>query len=152
MSYYTYQAFLTPDEEGGYDVEVPALPGCFTYGETYAEAATMALDAMRTYVASLLLHGDTLPSPTFEEPKPGTQAMLACFETEPGDIVEGEVISAAEASRRLGVTPGRITHMLSSGVLTGYRRGRRTYISVESVKQRLAQTPKPGRPHASSKA
>ena len=146
MAYYTYQAFLTPDEDGGYDVEVPALPGCFTHGGTYAEAAEMALDAMRTYVASLLLHGEEVPTGSFEEPGPGRTPMLACFEAEAGDVVAGEVVSAAEASRRLGVTPGRVTHMLGAGVLEGFRRGRRTFVTVESVERRLASDPRGGRP------
>lgn len=29
---------LHPEEEGGYSVEVPALPGCFSEGETLEEA------------------------------------------------------------------------------------------------------------------
>ena len=36
MKTYVYQAVLTPDEDGGYDVEFPSLPGCFTCGDTIA--------------------------------------------------------------------------------------------------------------------
>lgn len=35
MGKFAYQIVLTPDEEGGYSVEVPDLPGCFTYGEAH---------------------------------------------------------------------------------------------------------------------
>lgn len=50
------------------------------------------------------------------------------------------------AARRLSVSPGRITHMLDSGILTGYRKGRRTYVTVESIAARLTDTPRSGRP------
>ena len=59
--YHTYQAFLTHDEEGGFDVTVPALPGCFTYGEDYEDAGRMAADAIRTYLAALLADGGQVP-------------------------------------------------------------------------------------------
>jgi len=32
------QVILIPDETGGYVVEVPSLPGCYSQGETEAEA------------------------------------------------------------------------------------------------------------------
>ena len=45
----------------------PDLPACFTYGDTHEESALMAADAARTYVASLLKHGDEVPSPTVRD-------------------------------------------------------------------------------------
>lgn len=146
MGKYIYRVEMTPEEDGGYSVEVPDLPGCFTYGDTYEEAAFMAADAAKTYVASLLKHGDPVPPCT--EPDGG--ALLVFFEVDESYIVEGEVVSAAEASRRLGVSAGRVTHMLDSGVLKGYRRGRRTYITLDSVNARLADTPRAGRPRKST--
>jgi predicted RNase H-like HicB family nuclease len=42
-----YRVILTPDlAVGGYTVEVPALPGCLTEGDTLAEAKRMARDAI----------------------------------------------------------------------------------------------------------
>lgn len=48
-----YQILLTPEEEGGFSVSVPALPGCFTQGETMDEAIEMAKEAISLYVESL---------------------------------------------------------------------------------------------------
>ena len=64
---YIYQVILTPGEDGGYDAEVPDLPGCFTYGDTVEDAVAMAADAAKTYVASLMEHGDPIPSATVRE-------------------------------------------------------------------------------------
>ncbi len=123
MEKYIYQVVLTADEEGGFDASVPDLPGCFSFGDTREDAIAMAADAAKTYVASLLLHGDPVPAPAIHE-------------------------SAAEAARLLHVSPGRVTHMLDSGILKGYRRGRRTYVTVDSINERLMSNPGSGRPRA----
>ena len=68
MKTYVYQAVLTPDEDGGYDVEFPSLPGCFVCGDTIAEAAEQAVDAASTYVAVLVRDGLAVLEPEFIEP------------------------------------------------------------------------------------
>jgi len=57
----TYTVILTKEPEGGYAVIVPALPGCFTEGETIPEARAMAQEAIECYVESLLQHGESVP-------------------------------------------------------------------------------------------
>ena len=55
MNGHRYTIILHPDvEEGGYTVTVPALPGCITQGETIEEAITMAKDAIRLHIESLI--------------------------------------------------------------------------------------------------
>ena len=90
MKTYVYQAVLTPDEDGGYDVEFPSLPGCFTYGDTIAEAAEQSVDAASTYVAALIKDGLAVPEPEFIEPADGGLSMMVAFSTDEGYIVEGE--------------------------------------------------------------
>jgi predicted RNase H-like HicB family nuclease len=51
---------LTPEDEGGYSVSVPELPGCFTQGETMEEALEMAKEAICVYVESLDEDADLL--------------------------------------------------------------------------------------------
>ena len=63
---YTFTIILEPDEEdGGYTVTVPALPGCITQGDTLEDAIAMAKDAIQVYVESLVQDG--LPVPTERE-------------------------------------------------------------------------------------
>jgi predicted RNase H-like HicB family nuclease len=57
----TYTAVLIPSTAGGCVVEVPALPGCLTEGDTLEEALEMAPDAMRGYLAVLQEDGDVFP-------------------------------------------------------------------------------------------
>jgi antitoxin HicB len=58
---YTYTVRLLPAAEGGYVVTVPALPGCFTQGETKKEALAMARDAIACCLQSLAQHGGPIP-------------------------------------------------------------------------------------------
>ena len=61
MQEYAYEAVLTPSEEGGYDVIVPDLPGCFTCGDDYQDAIKMAADAIESYVSILVEDGRDIP-------------------------------------------------------------------------------------------
>jgi predicted RNase H-like HicB family nuclease len=44
---------LEPAEEGGYNVNVPALDGCFTEGDTEEEALKNAKEAILCYLEGL---------------------------------------------------------------------------------------------------
>ncbi|WP_426669182.1 type II toxin-antitoxin system HicB family antitoxin [Mucilaginibacter sp. McL0603] len=61
MKQRTYRILLTPEDEGGFSVSVPALPGCFTQGETIEEAIEMAKEAISLYVESLEEDGEPVP-------------------------------------------------------------------------------------------
>ena len=46
-----YTVVLTPDpEDGGWNVTVPALPGCFTCADTFDEALSRAKEAIEAYL------------------------------------------------------------------------------------------------------
>jgi predicted RNase H-like HicB family nuclease len=44
------KVILTPEEEGGYNVRVPSLDGCFTQGDTIEEAIKNAKEAIELYL------------------------------------------------------------------------------------------------------
>ena len=58
---YTYKIHLHKEEEGGYTVMVPALPGCITYGENVDVAITMAKEAIELYIEELQDRGEDIP-------------------------------------------------------------------------------------------
>lgn len=62
MSEYQFTVILEKRPEGGYLATVPALPGCATEGRTLEEAHAMIADAIRAYCASLLKHGEPVPT------------------------------------------------------------------------------------------
>ncbi len=58
-----YDVVLTPEDDGGFSVSVPALPGCVSQGDTRAEALAMIREAIEVYLESLLAHDDPVPRP-----------------------------------------------------------------------------------------
>ena len=57
-----FKIVLTPDcEEGGYNVIVPALPGCVTQGETIEESISRAREAIEGFIEALQLVGQPIP-------------------------------------------------------------------------------------------
>ncbi|MCG2686209.1 type II toxin-antitoxin system HicB family antitoxin [Candidatus Parcubacteria bacterium] len=50
MTQYQYCVVLIPQEEGGYTVTVPALPGCISEGDTKREALKNIKDAIEGYL------------------------------------------------------------------------------------------------------
>ena len=57
----SYQITLVPEDEGGYTVLVPSLPGCVSYGATVEEATAMAKEAIALHTENLRAH--RLPVP-----------------------------------------------------------------------------------------
>ena len=49
------------DEEGGYTVSVPALPGCITEGDSREEALANAKEAIESYLGGLKADGLPIP-------------------------------------------------------------------------------------------
>ena len=48
-----FNVVLQESEDGGYDVSVPALDGCFTQGDTMEEAMKNAKEAIMCYLEGL---------------------------------------------------------------------------------------------------
>lgn len=63
MRYHRYSVLLEPDAEEPhrYNVRVPALPGCRTYGESIEDALANAAEAITGYVAVLAASGRPVP-------------------------------------------------------------------------------------------
>ena len=57
-----YNLIFRPEQEGGFTVLVPSLPGCITYGKNLEEAKEMARDAIKGYIYSLKKHKESIPS------------------------------------------------------------------------------------------
>jgi len=64
MARYTYPAVFDPNENGGYTVTFPDLPGCVTEGDDLDEALKMAAEAMALHLYGMERDGDPIPKPT----------------------------------------------------------------------------------------
>jgi excisionase family DNA binding protein len=145
MTRYLYEVELRPDVDGGYCVRVPDLDGCFTEGDTVDEALEMAVDALKTHVASLMKHGDAIADPMFGHEAPeGGMVVAVSFETDASYIIDA--VSPSEAAVMLGVSRGRVSQMIREGVLTATKGYRGTLVDLESIRKRLASPRAAGRP------
>lgn len=55
------QVILIPDEDGGYAVEVPSLPGCISQGDTIDEALENIKEAIDLHIADMIANGEEVP-------------------------------------------------------------------------------------------
>ncbi len=58
---------IEQDEDGKFVAHCPTLPGCWSQGDTRAQAKQNITDAIAGYLASLRKHGDPIPLPITEE-------------------------------------------------------------------------------------
>ena len=56
-----YHIVIHKDPGSSYGVTVPDLPGCFSGGETFAEAMSNACEAIECHVEGMLMDGESLP-------------------------------------------------------------------------------------------
>lgn len=56
-----YSVVVHKAEEGGYWVEVPALPGCYSQGESIPESLTNVREAIELYLDGLEEDGTPIP-------------------------------------------------------------------------------------------
>lgn len=63
MIHYRFTVLLEPDweEPHRYNVRVPALRGCLTYGESIEDALANAREAIAVYLESLLDYDEPIP-------------------------------------------------------------------------------------------
>jgi predicted RNase H-like HicB family nuclease len=62
---YIYRVIIEPDEDR-FHAEIPALPGCYSWGYTYEEALTNIKEAAELWLETLAEDGETIPE---EDPK-----------------------------------------------------------------------------------
>ena len=62
----TFLIAIHKDSGSDYGVTVPDLPGCFSAGSTFAEALTMAKEAIELHLECMLDDGQELPDPHTE--------------------------------------------------------------------------------------
>ena len=56
-----YNSIFQKEDEGGYSVWVPTLPGCVSQGETFEEAKANIAEAITAYLESLAKDGEDIP-------------------------------------------------------------------------------------------
>ena len=65
MSKIFYPAIFHADKDGGFWIEFPDLPGCFTEGDTIEESMTMAEEALELYIYTAKEDRKALSPPSY---------------------------------------------------------------------------------------
>ena len=59
-----FKVLLEPDEDGGYVVACPSLPGCYSQGETVSEALANIREAIELCLEDMEANGEAIPDPS----------------------------------------------------------------------------------------
>lgn len=128
-------------------VAVPCGLDGATQGYDLADASFMAYDWLRMMGEDMLMRGQELPKlPLGNSPQEGGRMLLVGVDVSLDTINK---VTASEAAEMLGVSRSRVSQMLKVHLLDGYKDGRDTYITIDSVNARLEERPKAGRPKKS---
>lgn len=138
---YMYPAVFTENELGGYSVCFVDFEGGYTDGDDMEDAVAMAAEVLWLLVDDYLQLDKPLPKPTYPPDHEGLLVVVSAdVDTERG------MLTTRMAASMLGVSDGRVRQMIGSGKLAAKKQGRDNYVYLWSVKERLRNPPKPGRP------
>jgi hypothetical protein len=83
MSSREYEVVLTPEEEGGYSVTAPALPGCISQFNACCPAPRRSQSASRTSTAAAFSSCSAAVPPASPAGEEGAKARWSCFNALP---------------------------------------------------------------------
>ena len=149
MGRYFYEAILRPADKG-WEASVPELD-IVTQGDSLADAAYMAQDALALRISVLLADGRDVPEKgRFGHRRPeGAMSVGILTLAEPGRIFD-ETMSVREAAEVLGVSRARVHALVEAGNLGSIKVGNARMISASDVMRRFNEPHPAGRPAGSA--
>lgn len=123
-------------EDVGYSV-LPYELDCYggTQGDDYNEACFMAADWLKCVLEDCAMRGIEPPKPTYgHTPRNGGTNVVIGVEA---GLETVRKMSASEAAEVLGVSRSRVSQLMKACLLDGYREGRNTWVTCDSVEARL---------------
>lgn len=142
---YTYRATIEAYDDSWF-VSFPDLPAAYSSGATLQEACEGAAESLRLVIAEYLDSGMTLPESRIED-KPEA---VFCVEVSDYYIARTKCMTVTEAAEELGVTPSRVSQLLSRGLLDAHELDGQRLVTIESINRRKANPPAPHRPPKST--
>lgn len=123
------------EEPGGWCVVLPDGFGSVVRAASREKVGQKAVDSLKAGVLRRLLTGEPVPEPTYvtEPLRDGSRVLAVTAEVD----MQGFRVTATEAADILGLSNARVTQLLEDGKLIGYREGRNSYVTLDSVKRRL---------------
>lgn len=137
---YVYEAILEWDDDG-YTVSFPQIPEAVTFGSTREEAVKRAHEVLTLSLAERLEEGEAIPE------QEHTAEIVSIAVNVDGETIDAsKCLTMEQAAEELGVTPGRISQLASSGKLQPVIFGKRKMVTIASVNERKKQGAHAGRP------
>ena len=142
--HYTYEADISYTEEDKcWYVDFPDFNGeAYTDGSTLEEAVQNAAEVLSLTLCAYLDEGRALPAATFHNPP----LSIVSVEVNDADIALSKCMTITDAAEELGVTPGRVSQLLTSGRLEAFEYGGKRMVTIASVNERKNNKPAPHRP------
>lgn len=117
-----------------------SLGGGGTFGSDLNEAVASAADFLSCLVDDHLMSGAELPAPDFgHQPQHSGKIIAVAVSRKLADI---PAVAATDAARMLGVSPARVSQLISAGLLDSWEGDAEIMVSRASVQARLADPPK----------
>ena len=148
---FVYEAEFTRNELGGYDVFYPDIPDAFTFGKNLNQSIGRAASVLQLILAEMIDDDKPIPLPIFRGHSEDVFRVAVSVEVTPKFIEQSKCMTVTEAAKELGVTKGRITHMLDAGVLKPVLLGSKRVVTIASVSECKARSRKAGRPKNEAK-
>ena len=137
---YEFEVF----KDEGFYLAFPFDMGGGTQGRDMEEVSKMAADWLKLEMEHRAMHDEPFPKATFgNKLQHGGERLVVAVEAGKETVPR---VTQADAARRLGVTPGRVSQMVANLQLESFEYDGRTWITLYSVEARLAERPKAGRP------
>lgn len=144
MQFCVYEFEFVHDDDGWYEV-YPFDMGGGTQGEDFADACDMAADWLKCVIEEHEISEKPMPKATFGNTPRYENSKIVVIGVSAGRETIPK-LSAADAARRLGVTPARVSQMVKGHVITGWREGTRTWVDLESLENYTKRRRSAGRP------
>ena len=137
---YEFEVF----EDEGMMLALPYDMDGGTQGGDFREVCENAADWLQLEMEHRAMHGELYPEATFgNEPQHGGRNVVVAVNAGIDTVPK---VLPSEAARMLGVTPGRVTQMISAGQLETVEDAGRTWVTIYSIEVRKAEQPRAGRP------
>lgn len=137
---YIYEALVAAGFDGDLFAYVPDVPSCSVRAASYAETLYRLADVLEETLSEILCAGGLPPEPTYGHEHYDDVSVVTLV-VSASDEARYRVVSASRAAEMLGVSRPRVSQMLKSGVLQGYRSGRNSWVYASSVEDRLRYRP-----------
>ena len=142
---FVYEATISKNAEG-YFAQFEDIGAAYAPGDTLEEVIKAAAETLQLVLAEYLDSGMKLPKPTFRFSSEDTMRVAVAVEVSQDFIDRTKCVTVTEAAQELGVTKGRISHMLDAGILQALPFGNERLVTLASINARKMAPRGAGRP------